>query len=314
MADVVTLGETMALVAATGTGPFAVGSPARISFAGAESNVAIGLARLGHAAAWVGRLGDDPLGRVVVDGLRGEGVEVSGVRLETSAPTGLILREHRTADRVRVSYYRKGLAGSLLAPEDVPASAVREARVLHVTGITPALSESCRSAVRHAVSVAREAGVRVSLDLNYRASLWSRTSAAAELAELVKLSDVVFAGVDEAALVVSGGFNEQVAEQLASLGPREVVLKLAAEGAMSYVDGSATTAPGLSVTSVDPVGAGDAFVAGYLSALLDELPPLDRLRRGNACGAFAVSVAGDWEGLPRRDELATLASSDNVGR
>jgi 2-dehydro-3-deoxygluconokinase len=130
----------------------------------------------------------------------------------------------------------------------------------------------------------------------------------------VKLADVVFAGVDEAALVVEGGWNEQVAEQLAALGPSEVVLKLAAEGAMAYVDGKATTAPGLAVTSVDPVGAGDAFVAGYLSALLDDLKPLERLQRGNACGAFAVSVAGDWEGLPRRDELATLASSDNVRR
>src|SRR5262245_36683422 len=109
----------MALIAATGTGPFAVGSAARVSFAGAESNVAIGLARLGHRPAFVSRLGSDPLGQLIHAALRGEGVDVSGVRLGSEAPTALILREHRTADRVRVSYYRKGLAGSRLSPGDL---------------------------------------------------------------------------------------------------------------------------------------------------------------------------------------------------
>ena len=310
----VTLGETMGLVAARGTGAFAVGSAATISFGGAESNVAIGVSRLGHAAAWIGRLGDDPVGSLVRNALRAEGVDVSQVRLEAEVSTGLMLREHRTADRVRVSYYRRGLAGSRIGPDDVDAALVGSARVLHISGITPALSASARAAVHRAVEVAREAGVLVSFDLNYRAALWPPHEAGAEMRTLVGLSDVVFAGEDEAALVVGEGTPEQLAKQLAAAGPAEVILKLGEAGAHAVIGGDVLVSPALAVSAVDPVGAGDAFVAGYLSGLLDGLPPAERLRRGNVCGAFSVSVAGDWEGLPRRHELGMLDSAENVAR
>ncbi|MGH3490151.1 MAG: PfkB family carbohydrate kinase, partial [Actinopolymorphaceae bacterium] len=157
--DVVTLGETMGLVAATRTGSFSVGSPATISFGGAETNVAIGLSRLGHTTAWIGRLGADPVGTLVHDALRAEGVDVSWVRRASDVATGLMLREHRTADRVRVSYYRRDLAGSRVGPDDVDSGLVGSARVLHLSGITPALSESARAAVFRAVELARESGV-----------------------------------------------------------------------------------------------------------------------------------------------------------
>jgi len=325
--DVLTVGETMALVAATSTGPFAVGSPARMSFAGAASTGAIGLARLGHRAGWIGRLGTDPLGSLVVNGLRAEGVDVSGVRRDAEAPTGLLLREHRTADRVRVSYYRRGLAGSRLAPEDVPSERVAAARVLHVTGITPALSETAARAVGQAVDVAASAGVTVSLDLNYRSALWTRAEAAPTLRALAERADLVFGGPDEIALVFDGpdekastvgaGDGEALdllAERLAALGPSEVVVKLAADGARAYAGGDRATVAARRVTVVDPVGAGDAFVAGYLSGLLDGLPLQARLERADFCGACAVSVAGDWEGLPRREELGMLAGPEDVGR
>ncbi|WP_020574404.1 sugar kinase [Actinopolymorpha alba] len=312
--DVVTLGETMALVAATTTGSFTVGAPSRISFGGAETNVAIGLSRLGHATAWIGRLGADPLGQLVNDALRGEGVDVSRVRLETEVPTGLMLREHRTADRVRVSYYRRGLAGSRLAPEDVDAELVQSARCLHLSGITPALSPSAKAAVHRAVELARAAGVLVSFDLNYRAALWSPAEAGAAMGALVEQSDVVYAGEEEATLVVGEGSPDHLAKELAARGPSEVILKLGAAGAYAVIDGAAVSSPGLAVSLIDPVGAGDAFVAGYLSARLDGLAPAERLRRGNVCGAFAVSVSGDWEGLPRRSELATLDGTENVAR
>jgi 2-dehydro-3-deoxygluconokinase len=313
-AVLVTLGETMGLVAARGTGAFAVGSAATISFGGAESNVAIGVSRLGHPAAWIGRLGDDPLGSLVHNALRAEGVDVSCVRREAEVPTGLMLREHRTADRVRVSYYRRGLAGSRLGRDDVDPGLVRSARVLHISGITPALSASARDAVHRAVELARDAGVRVSFDLNYRAALWGADEAGAEMRKLVGLADLVFAGEDEAALVVGEGAPAQLAKLLAAAGPSEVVLKLGAEGAHAVVGGDELTSPALGVSAVDPVGAGDAFVAGYLSGWLDGLSPAERLRRGNVCGAFSVSVAGDWEGLPRRHELGMLDSAENVAR
>ncbi len=312
--DVLTLGETMGLVAATTTGPFTVGAPARISFGGAETNVAIGVSRLGHSAAWIGCLGDDPVGALVKDALRGEGIDVSHVRIDPGVATGLMLREHRTADRVRVSYYRRGFAGSRVGPDDVDPALVRSARVLHLSGITPALSESGHAAVHRAVELARAAGVPVSFDLNYRAALWSPQEAGAALRTLVGLVDIVFAGEEEAALVVGEGSTEHLAKQLAAAGPGEVVLKLGGAGAYAVIGGDEVTSPALAVTPIDPVGAGDAFVAGYLSAWLDGLTPAERLRRGNVCGAFSVSVAGDWEGLPRRRELATLEGTENVAR
>ncbi|MEQ7004571.1 sugar kinase [Actinopolymorpha sp. B17G11] len=312
--DVVTLGETMGLVAATRTGSFSVGAPATISFGGAETNVAIGLSRLGHSTAWIGRLGADPVGTLVNDALRAEGIDVSRVRREDAVATGLMLREHRTADRVRVSYYRRDLAGSRVGPDDVDAGLVRSARVLHLSGITPALSDSARAAVFRAVELARETGVLVSFDFNYRAALWSPAEAGAVLRQLVERADVVFAGEDEAALVVGEGTTENLAKQLAALGPGEVILKLGSAGAYALIGAEPVTSRALDVSAVDPVGAGDAFVAGYLSGLLDGVAPADRLRRGNVCGAFSVSVAGDWEGLPRRHELAMLDGRENVTR
>lgn len=313
-ADVVTIGETMALVAAEGTGPFTVGSPARISFGGAETNVAIGLSRLGHRTAWIGRLGSDPVGAMVRDGLRAEGVDVSYVRVDDEQPTALMLREHRTADRVRVSYYRRGLAGSRLRPDDIDADLLTASKLVHVTGITPALSDSARAAVHHAIELARSAGSLVSFDLNYRAALWSPEAAGAKFESLVRLANLVFAGADEAALVVGDRAPEQAAKALAELGPDQVVLKLGPDGALGLVDGELVSSAAMPVSCVDPVGAGDAFVAGYLSGMLDGLPLDERLRRGNVCGGFAVSVSGDWEGVPRRHELGMFDGTENVAR
>ncbi|MGW0391254.1 sugar kinase [Streptomyces sp. NPDC003042] len=310
MTELVTLGEAMAVVAATEPGPLAGGATARLGFAGAEATVAIGVSRLGHSAAWTGRIGDDAAGTMIWAGLRAEGVDVSHCRIDPTAPTGLMLRERRTADRLRVTYYRDGLAGSRLCPEDLDARLIAGATVLHVTGITPALSASARSAVRGAVRIARSAGVTVSLDVNYRAQLWSRGDATAELAALLPLTDVLFAGPEEASLLVDEDEPARMAEALGALGPRETVIKLGARGALARVGADVLLQEAVPVTSVDPIGAGDAFVSGYLSGLLDGAAPAERLRRAALCGAFAVSVPGDWEGLPRRGELGLLDSQD----
>ncbi|MFG2748342.1 sugar kinase [Streptomyces xanthophaeus] len=310
MTALVTLGEAMAVLAATRPGPLAGGAELRLAFAGAEATVAVGVSRLGHRASWTGRVGADSIGRMILDGLRGEDVDVTRARVDDTAPTGLMLRERRTADHTRVTYYRRGLAGARLAPEDVDAELVAGARVLHVTGITPALGEGPRAAVRRAVELARAAGVTVSLDLNYRALLWSRQDAAAELSDLVTRADVVFAGPEEAALVVPEAEPAAMARALLARGPREAVLKLGSRGALAATDGEEAVQGILPVTLVDPIGAGDAFVAGYLAGLLDYAPLPDRLRLAATCGAFAVAVPGDWEGLPRRAELDLLHGQD----
>ncbi|WP_328786999.1 sugar kinase [Streptomyces sp. NBC_00273] len=311
MTALVTLGETMAVLAADRPGPLASGTSLRLGFAGAEATVAIGVSRLGHAASWTGRVGADSAGTMILDGLRGEAVDVTRARVDDTAPTGLMLRERRTPDHTRVTYYRRGLAGARLDPEDIDPELVARARVLHVTGITPALGDGPRAAVRRAVDLARTVGVTVSLDLNYRARLWNREEAAAELTHLVTLADIVFAGPDEASLVVPEADDPAtMARTLLDLGPREAVLKLGARGAVAVTHGGEAVQDIVPVTPVDPIGAGDAFVAGYLAGLLDGSDLPGRLLLAATCGAFAVASPGDWEGLPRRAELDLLHGAD----
>jgi 2-dehydro-3-deoxygluconokinase len=302
----VTLGETMALLSSDQVGRLRHASVLRLGVAGAESNVAIGVRRLGVPAAWTGRVGDDELGQLILRELRAERVDVAAAKVDPGAPTGLMLKEQRTAELARVVYYRRGSAGSRLAPGDLDEATVTGAGVLHLTGITPALSASARAAVYAAAETARGAGVPVSLDFNYRRALWSAAEAAAELRDLTAAAEVVFAGDDEAALVVGERDPAGMAAALARLGPRHAVVKRGADGAVAVVDGAVHEVPALPVQAVDSVGAGDAFVAGYLAELLAGSGPAECLRTAAACGAFAVTAPGDWEGFPTRDELDLL--------
>ncbi|WP_308190949.1 sugar kinase [Pseudonocardia terrae] len=174
--SVVTLGETMGLLAADTVGHLQHVSTMRLGIGGAESNVAIGLARLGTPVSWIGRVGADSLGDRVVRELRAEGVDVHAVR-DPGAPTRLMLKERPPGGGVRVWYYRRHGAGARLSPSDVDDEVIGGATLLHVTGITPALGDAPAKAVEHAVAVAREAGVTVSFDVNHRSTLWSDAEA-----------------------------------------------------------------------------------------------------------------------------------------
>src|SRR5690606_5915206 len=198
--DLVTFGETMALFAARRTGPLRFARDFDLGLGGAESNVAIGVTRLGRTACWIGRVGADEFGDLIRATLTGEGVIVRAIP-DPDAPTGLMIKGRRTADHIDVRYYRSGSAGSRIRPDDLDVELIRTARALHVSAISPALSESARSAVRHAVAEARAAGVAVSLDVNYRRALWSKEAASAWLREVVGQVDVLFATEDEARLV-----------------------------------------------------------------------------------------------------------------
>jgi len=311
---VVTLGETMALIRAQEPGPLWHAPALGLGIGGAESNVAIGLARLGTDVAWCGRVGDDALGVLVQREIRAEGVHTH-VRVDPDASTGLMIKERRTPATQKVAYYRAGSAGSRLTPEDVPAGLVEDAALLHVSGITAALSPSARATLLDAVARARSSGVPVSFDVNHRASLWSATEAAAFSRDLLEEVDLVFAGEDEAALVVgpTGGADEAAAE-LAALGPREVVIKRGPDGALSLVDGELHATPAVPVDVVDTVGAGDAFVAGYLAERVAGHPPAARLALAVTTGSFVCLTVGDWEGLPRREELSLLTDREPVRR
>jgi 2-dehydro-3-deoxygluconokinase len=310
---VLTFGETMALMRADQVGPLAHASTMSLGIGGSESNVAIGLRRLGVQAVWCGRIGADSLGQLVEREIRAEGVDVR-IAVDPSAPTGLMIKERRTPHAQRVSYYRAGSAGSRIASTDIDEQLIAEAGLLHVSGITPALSAQAEATLRHAIDVARTAGVPVSFDLNFRGNLWSAEGAGSVYRDIIPLADIVFAGEDEAAIAVGAGEPEDLARRIAGLGPGQAVIKLGADGALALIDGTVFRQPAVPVSVVDTVGAGDAFVAGYLAELMEGRGPQERLRTAAATGAFACLVPGDWEGFPRRHELALLEAKEPVSR
>lgn len=310
---VLTLGETMGVIATPGIGSFRVGSPAVIGFAGSESTVAIGLARLGVDVTWVSRLGGDSFGAMIAASLTAEGIRVVA-EVDAARPTGLMTKENRTPTHQRVTYRRAGSPASRLSPADVPTGALDVDHV-HLTGITPALSPSAAETVQYVIGEAKRRGIPVSFDVNYRAGLWARAEASATLAPLLADVDVLFAGDDEAALFVDVSDDPAVtAARLGKLGPREVVLKRGTRGAVTLVDGAAYSAPARTVTVIDTVGAGDAFVAGYLAERLRGEDPAARLNTATITGAFACMSAGDWDGLPTRAELSLLDTEEQVLR
>jgi 2-dehydro-3-deoxygluconokinase len=313
-AEVVTLGECLISLVATAPGPLAEAASFERHVAGAEANVAVGLARLGHQVAYIGRVGGDGFGTAILRRLRGEGVDVRHLTVDVAAPSGLMLRERRGLGPSQVVYARTGSAGSRVSIVDVDRAATDgvfvDARWLHLTGITPALSTDAHHAARQAVELARTLDLTVSFDVNLRRRLWSDDEAAPIVRKFAENADVVLGSPDELAVVT--GLTTEDPETLASavlaLGPSMVVVKLGHGGAVGAERGGRPISlPALPVgTVLDPVGAGDGFCAGFIAARLEGADLATALRTGNACGAAAVAAVGDLTGLPDSVEVARL--------
>lgn len=311
---VLTIGETMVLVASAHQEPLQHSKQMSLGIGGAESNVAIGLRRLGTHVTWLGRIGNDSAGDLVERELRAEGVQVIGIR-DQEAPTALMLKERRSAAETRVWYYRNGNAGSHMSIADLDPALIENSSLLHMTGITPALSESARLLTLSAIKIAQTAGVPVSFDLNYRRGLWNKDAAREFYREIIPSANLLFAGDDEAAIAVGpAGSPEVLAQRLKELGAGEVVIKLGEKGALALKDGSIFVQEAVPVKVIDTVGAGDAFVAGYLAEYLSGESSQVCLQTAVQVGAYACMAAGDWEGLPFRKDLAALTSTEPVSR
>ena len=314
MTDLLTFGETM--VSVRTARPMRLGGDAHLSIAGSESNVAIGLARLGHDVAWLSAVGNDEPGRLVQRTLRAENVDTTYLRFSDDSFTGFIAFDQPSHDITRVSYHRRGSAASTLtASETTAAVDTATPTLLHVTGITPALSDTARAATVAAVRTAAAAGVQVSLDVNYRARLWSRADAAAAIRELLPHIHTIFSSDDELDLLTDA--SDPVADLLKTVDT--LVVTAGGKGAWAHTKGTGSPSdvhtihrPALPVTVVDSIGAGDAFVSGYLSATLDKLPTESRLDRATTSGAFCVTAYGDWESLPTREDLTLLSHSQGT--
>ncbi|WP_428965311.1 sugar kinase [Micromonospora fluostatini] len=305
--EVVTVGETMVVLSPDPVGPLERADRVALGVGGAESNVAMGLATLGHRAAWLSRVGDDPFGRLVVGRVAAAGVDVDLVAVDPGAPTGLYAKDPGPAGTA-VHYYRAGSAASRLGPAVLDDPRLAGARLVHLTGITPALSASCRALVERALTARAVPGALVSFDVNHRARLWPARHAADLLRRLADAADLVLVGLDEAQTLWQTPDAEAVRKLLP--GPRMVVVKDGGVGATALPrTGPATVVPALRVPVLEPVGAGDAFAAGYLSGVLRGWEPRAALRLGHLCAARTLTVAGDTAPPPERalcDDLVAL--------
>ncbi len=307
---VLTIGETLGLVHSASGGSLVHSSSVGIGIAGAESAVAIGLVRLGAAATWVGRVGDDSLGLRIIRELRGEGVQVLA-DVDRDAATGIVLTERRPGAPTAERHYRAGSAASRLTTEQLAGLPIEHAGILHVSGASLALSASARDAVIHAVHRATAAGVPVSFHVNHCARLWADASTAAQAYRyLARFATIVFAGLDEARMLASAANPDEMVTEIAHLGPAEAVVTLGARGCVAHVAGRSYYRAAVPVEVVDTTGAGHAFVAGYLAERLLDRAVEERLSVAATAGALACTAAGDWESLPYRRDLAAARAPE----
>ncbi|MFF1402018.1 sugar kinase [Streptomyces sp. NPDC058294] len=306
--DVVTLGESMVTFLPSRPGRLADVPSFDRAIGGAESNVACALAAFGHTARWVGRVGADGFGDHLVERIAGYGVDVSAVRRDPGRPTGVYFRTagDRGTGAHEVAYYREGSAASAMSTGNVDLAAVRAGRVLHLSGITAALSGDCLALMR-ALTAPRAGRPLLSFDVNHRPGLPGTDPPA--LLELARRADLVFVGEDEAEQVwgVTGG---PAAIRAALPEPAVLVVKQGAGGATAF-DGEPLFEPAPHTSVVAPTGAGDAFAAGFLSATLRGLPLRDRLRHGHLMAAATLTAPGDLAAPPARDHADRLAALDD---
>ena len=305
--EVITFGESMVLFSPGDKGPLRHIHNFTKSIAGAESNVAIALSRLGHEVGWFSKNGDDEFGRYIEFMVRGEGIDVSRNLVDKKHKTGLLFKELFDHVNPNVYYYRENSAASYLQPSDLDADYIRSAKILHVTGITPAISPSAKEATLEAIKIAKEAGNKVSFDPNIRLKLWSLEEAKETILEICKMTDILFPGIDESEQLLGTTDTDEILDTFHAMGISEIALKLGKEGCIVSDGKTRELVPGYLIEHLeDTVGAGDGFAAGYLSSRLKGLTIQEAGDFANGVGAMATLVKGDNEGFPTYQQLLSF--------
>lgn len=304
MAEVITFGETMVSFTPQEHTRLSYGPALNMRIAGAESNTAIGLSRMGHSTAFISRIGTDSLGQFLLRSIRAEGIDTSMVNQDPEHPTGIMVKEPRLHAETVVYYYRTDSAASHMSCEDIPEQEIAKAKILHFTGITPILSASCRQMTYRAMEIAAAHHCAVSFDPNIRLKLWKDQDYTALMRDCISCATYLLAGLDECRILYHTDEVERIADQAFAAGRLEcLALKDGSRGAwICDRQGIHKVAPA-DCMCVDPVGAGDAFNAGFLAGILDGKSYIDSGALGALCGARATEAYGDTEGLSTKAEL-----------
>jgi 2-dehydro-3-deoxygluconokinase len=299
--DVVALGEAM--LEFNQTHP---GEPHYLQgFGGDTSNAVIAAARAGARTAYLTRLGQDSFGDALVTLWHREGVDTSGVERDAAAPTGIYFVTHGAAGH-DFNYLRAGSAASRMTPQWLPRALVRESKILHVSGISLAISRSARDTVFEAIHEARRAGTLVALDSNLRLKLWSLEEARATLVRAIALCDFFLPSLDDVSVLSGHDDPEALVDWSHSHGAPQVVLKLGADGALVSDGELREPVPGYEVTAVDATGAGDCFCGNLLARLALGDTIFEATRYANAAAALAVQGFGAVAPLPRPKQVKDL--------
>jgi len=305
MAKVLLIGEPIALLIAEAVGPLEDVEQFTRKLAGAEVNVCFGLARLGHDACFITRLGKDPFGYYTKKTLEQEGINTELVTFDDEFLTGSMLKGKVLEGDPPIAFYCKGSAASKITPELVDDIDLEGLDLVHITGVMPAISESCRAAIKRLMERAREAGIFLSFDPNLRPTLWENEEVMIRwINDLSKLADIVLPGLEEGLILTGSDDPAKIADFYQDMGVKQVVVKLGAGGAYMRDGSESQVIPGFVVEHiVDTVGAGDGFATGVVSGLVEGLSLRDAVVRGNAIGAIQIGHISDNEALPTRVEL-----------
>ena len=311
MSEVITIGEPMALLVADHEGPLEDIEHFTKYVAGAEVNFSIGMTRLGHSVTYITKLGLDPFGKYINKFLQQQNIKTPYIKFDDSNRTGMQLKAKVSVGDPEVFNFRKGSAASHLNLPDVEDIVWENVKHLHLTGIPPALSATCRSVTYKLIETAKENGVSISFDPNLRLQLWEDKEEMVQIInELASQSDIVLPGINEGLLLMGSDDENAIADFYLNKGVSTVIVKLGEKGAFVKTKEDSFIVPGFKVEKVvDTVGAGDGFAVGVISGLLDGLSLKDAVRRGNAVGALAVMSPGDNDGLPNPDQLETYMNS-----
>jgi 2-dehydro-3-deoxygluconokinase len=311
--DVVTLGETMVLMNPEEDGCLKYINNFTKHIGGAESNFAIALAKLNVKTGWISKVGDDSFGEYVLSLIRGEGVDVSEVKKDPNHNTGLMIKERKNLGCTSVYYYRNNSAASCLGPEDIDENYIKNAKYLHITGITPSLSNSCREAIYRSIDIAKKHSVKISFDPNIRLKLWKREEMKEVLLDICKKVDIVLSGQKEGQILFDIKDRDEIIDSFLKLGIKKVGLKLGSDGCIVAEKKFRKHISGYKVNNVvDTVGAGDGFNAGFIYGLLKGYGLEDCGKFGNAIGAYATTVKGDVEGFPTFQDLDHFMNDKEV--
>lgn len=311
--DIISIGDGLITFDPVSKGPLRFVNQFERKIGGAELNVLIGCARLGLKTGWISRLGKDEFGKHIVNTVRGEGIDVGEVFLEEGYPTSLNFKEVQESGSGKTFYYRHKSPTETITPDILPIGYIKSAKILHVTGVYPAINQNNRDVILKAIQIARENGVKVSFDPNIRLRLWTEEEARETIISYLPYVDYLLAGKEELELIFQTTQMETIIKELSHYSCEKIVMKDGENGASVLMDGKwlHLQAPKV-VKVVDTVGAGDGFDAGFLYGILQNWPIEKTLEFANTIGSMVVQVSGDNEGLPYLEEVQAKLGLLNV--